>query len=144
MLLIGLMTGCKKPFDIYKQINPEPINNPSNINLENTTGLTLEDKARLADIPFIHDCEPRLVSGPGALKERKYILACKSNFKLEDTVNYYRAEMDYLGWKEELIVFAGRSCLVFRKPSKDCIIFIQNNNSHLDITMFISPRWIHG
>lgn len=138
------MSGCKSPLNGYKSnvgLSSDYINN---IKLEKTTGLTLEDKARLSDIPFIQDCEPELISGSVSSIERKYVLACSSNLKMQQVIDYYRAEMDYLGWREELIISAGRSCLVFKKPSKDCIIFIQDKEMLLGITLFVGPRSIYG
>lgn len=154
LFLVTFLTGC-----FNKQVG-EPVlisipNSPGQLSYNETgiddnpqeySKLTAEDKVRLADIPLIEDCDPQLLKmAPSA--ERKYTLICNSSFSMEDTINYYRAEMDYLGWKEDLFFIGKKSVLIFKKPSKICIVSLQKNiyqnKGNTNITIFVGPRSIY-
>lgn len=152
-LITTLLSGCLNkqitiPVLVDSMSSASHISAPA-VDIDNLQGyaeLSQEDRVRLADIPFIEDCEPKLLEiVPSA--ERKYILTCNSNFSSEDTINYYRAEMDYLGWKEDLFFIGKKSALIFKKPSKICIVSLQEanyqNKYKTNTTLFVGPRSIY-
>lgn len=97
--------------------------------------LTDEERARLSDIPFTFDAAPWKLSNLN--KEHQIALEYYTRVAIQDIISLYRAEMDYWGWREIDIVTDNKSCLVFQKPSRNCIVLISPYKSGYLVTIFI-------
>lgn len=105
--------------------------------------LTDEEKARLLDIPF--PLVTHIWNLSSKENDRKITLKFFVSMLMQDVVAYYRTEMEYWGWQELGIFVADESCLVFGKPTKQCIVQISPIENSLyshqyKILIFIGPK----
>ncbi len=105
---------------------------------ETTQILTDEERARLHDIAFPVDVRPeKLASQAG-----QGILTYISKSSVKELFDFYRADMDYIGWDLVAAFKAEESCLIFEKPTKRCIVTIRPDEIRAPtrVVLFIGPR----
>ena len=100
--------------------------------------VTEEERARLHDIAFPLEVQPTRVPAQSG-----QIFSYSSKQSIIDLFDFYRADMEYLGW-DAVAAFkaAAECCIVFEKPAKRCIITIRpGETSHqAHVVIFIAPK----
>ncbi len=105
---------------------------------ETTQILTDEERARLHDIAFPEDVRPeKLVSQSG-----QTILTYISKSSVQELFDFYRTDMEYIGWDLVTAFKADESCLIFEKPAKRCIVTTRSDEmaGQTRVILFIGPR----
>ncbi len=124
LLLLCSLSGCVKKTVVV-----------SSSSQEDTSILTAEERARLHDLSFPLAVEPRKV----CFEEGKMVLSFETEQSKAEIINFYRTDMECLGWKRDFIIEAESSCLLFVKPSKVCIITITSERNR-KVTLYYGPK----
>lgn len=99
------------------------------------------DESKLIDIPF--PLNVKLYNLSIEPNDKKFGIRFTSNSPQFDLSNFYRCEMEYLGWQEKGILNGYESGLLFSKPSKMCMILIKSvsyKHNKVEVSLFVFPR----
>ncbi|MBA3752235.1 hypothetical protein H0X06_05610 [Candidatus Dependentiae bacterium] len=130
-LLLSL-TGC----GTYKVI-PKKIVHEVELRPEETVEFLIdEEKARLHDISFPIGVRPYKI----ALTECQAIIGYSSTDSLENLVQYYTSDMEYWGWEKQSSFLGYEGCIIFRKPSKECVITFRHESNSIKVIIFIGQK----
>jgi hypothetical protein len=110
LVLVGLSSCAKKASLIPQAIIKEQ---PREL-------LSQEDYARLCDIPFTPDAVPYNlgISSQDGTRALEY----ETKLSTEAILTLCKTHMDYWGWHQAGMINKHKSCLLYQKPSKYCII----------------------
>ena len=103
--MLLMLAGCAKQTSISQPINRQAVT------------LSEEERARLYDISFPPDVTPERLSS----KEGQ-VFSCISNKPVTVLFEFYRTEMEYLGWNLVTAIKSEENCMIFEKPTKRCIV----------------------
>jgi hypothetical protein len=121
--LLIMLVGCgpKRPAQPIKSVHPV---------------LTDEERARLHDVPFPLSCSIHKLS----LEAQQSIVSLRTTLSCTELIDFYRAHMDLAGWQEEGLIEADETCMIFRKPSKDCIITLRMQEGQMCVVIFVKKK----
>ncbi len=111
------------------------------ITSQKTSGILLTDEeiARLHDIYFPEDARPEKLAGqPG-----QTILGFRSKLDRKDLIEAYKAHMEYSGWHLVSLFSGQESCLIFEKPTKQCIVTLSQEETAIRVVLFIGPKLVN-
>lgn len=134
MIGIFLCSGCASKKRLLRGLE---------VSKSKVLGQTSEEEARLIDIPFPFDVKTRKIN----LIESSKVNKAQTAVSFETTLStgevgeFYRLEMERLGWKE-LCNFDDSlgSLVVFEKPHKYAVVSIRFFKRRISVRCFVSAK----
>jgi hypothetical protein len=139
-----ILPGCakqivvphKEPLPTLPLAAPEPVR--SSIQTPTYPLIAQPVLAEMSDIPLFAHTVPWHIGG---VRDRTYVLQYKAACPMIDLCAFYRAEMDYFGWQETGVFVFHESCLIFEKPSKQCVVVLRSlTHKECEVTLFIEMK----
>ncbi len=135
-LAIGFFLVCLTGCGLHQETVYDTVMSAPTAAVVEYPRLTTEEQARIHDIPFPLQVQPRKL----LLNESQMVIAYTSQFPQDELVSFYHKGMDYWGWEELGIVSSDESCLTFAKPSKLCTITLRSKGPETYIVLFTTLR----
>ncbi len=149
VVVLCVIAGCGKPFPkniLQSQSRCETITEKQGCQQnENVLEIIREREAKLVDIPIPFNAQALPAAFSHDEQNGSYELGYQLSCKADDVEQFYRAEMERLGWNESFSIKGTQTLLVFEKPSRLCILSIHQqpdalSQDYIKLLIFIGRR----